>query len=323
MNNFFALIAGEPESINIEIIAKAWLKIKNSNERKFFVIGSYALIKKQLNKIKIRIPLNNIKNLKEINHKKFLNIYDVKLEFQNPFNISNRYKAKYVLECVKLGHDLSSRKLIKGLINCAIDKKIFNKKFNGLTEYLANLCKITDEVMLIYNKKLSISPLTTHIKLKNVSKNINKKVIIKKIYSLNKNYKKLFKLKPKIAVLSLNPHNSEGRKDCEENKIIIPAIKRLRKLGIDAKGPFPADTIFLKQNNLKYNVIVGMYHDQVLAPFKALYNFDAINITLGLNYLRISPDHGTARELMGLKKAKPDSLTKAIKFMKNYKDDQS
>ncbi len=318
MNKFYALISGEPESINVEIIAKSWFKFKNHKGRKFFIIGSYDLIKKQLSRIKINIPLNKIKDLKEVKYKKFLNIYDVHLKFKDPFNISNKRKTKYIFDCFMIGHNLSSKKIIKGFINCAIDKNIFDKKFNGVTEYLAKLCNKNDEVMLIYNKKLSISPLTTHIKLKDVAENINKKLIIKKISSLNRNYKKLFKIKPKLAILSLNPHNSEGRKDSEESKIIIPAIKYLKKLNINVNGPFPADTIFLKQNSLKYDVIIGMYHDQVLAPFKALYNFDAINITLGLNYLRISPDHGTAKDLMCLNRAKPDSLIEAIKFMTNY-----
>ena len=134
----------------------------------------------------------------------------------------------------------------------------------------------------------------------------------KKVVSLNKNYYKLFKKKPLIAILGLNPHNSEFRKNSEEIKIIIPSIKKLRKMKCKVIGPISSDTAFIKKN--KYDVIVGMYHDQVLTPFKTIYNFDAINVTLGLNYIRVSPDHGTADNIIGLKKANPSSLINAIDF---------
>ena len=101
----------------------------------------------------------------------------------------------------------------------------------------------------------------------------------------------------------------------KKKKIIIPAIKLLRSIGLKIEGPFPADTIFLKQNLKKFDVIVGMYHDQVLTPIKTIYGFDAINITLGLPYLRISPDHGTNNQMLGKNKSNPTSLISAISFL--------
>ena len=105
-----------------------------------------------------------------------------------------------------------------------------------------------------------------------------------------------------------------------ENKVIKPAINILKKLKVDIKGPFPADTAFNKQNLTSFDVIVGMYHDQVLGPFKAIYGYDAINITLGLEYLRLSPDHGTAKDIIGLNKANPNSLISAINFLNKIND---
>ena len=133
-------------------------------------------------------------------------------------------------------------------------------------------------------------------------------------------YFKLFKKKPRIAILGLNPHNSENKSNSIENKIIKPAIIKLNKLKVNIKGPFPADTAFNKKNAAAYDVIVGMYHDQVLAPFKALYGYDAINITLGLKYLRLSPDHGTAHDIIGLNKASPQSLINTINFLNKIND---
>jgi 4-hydroxy-L-threonine phosphate dehydrogenase PdxA len=168
--------------------------------------------------------------------------------------------------------------------------------------------------MLIHNKKLSVVPLTTHINIKNVSKKININLIIKKMTTLRKDFKKLFNKSPKIGVLGLNPHNAELASNSEEMKIINPAISRLKKKGFYIKGPLSADTLFIN-NYKKYDVIVGMYHDQVLAPFKSLFHFDAINITLGLNYLRVSPDHGPAKDIMNKNKANPLSLFKCVKFI--------
>ena len=115
-------------------------------------------------------------------------------------------------------------------------------------------------------------------------------------------------------MLGLNPHNAELKKNSEEKKIIIPAINKLKKLNFKIDGPLVADTIFI--NNFKnYDVIVGMYHDQVLAPFKALFKFDAINITLGLKYIRVSPDHGVAKDNIMKKNSNYLSLLNCINYL--------
>ena len=150
--------------------------------------------------------------------------------------------------------------------------------------------------MLISNERFSVCPITTHIDLKDVSRKINIKVIYEKIKTLHFWFKIEKEKKPNIGVLGLNPHNSELRKNSEERKIIIPALNRLKKENIKVTGPLSADTII--NNYKKYDVVVGMYHDQVITPFKTLFEFDAINITLGLKYLRVSPDHGTASNLV-------------------------
>jgi len=169
--------------------------------------------------------------------------------------------------------------------------------------------------MMLYNKKLSVVPITTHIKIKEVFKKIKKTLIIQKLNTLNQYYKRLFKKSPRIAVLGLNPHNSEFSKDSEEYKEIIPAIKFLKKK-INVSGPMSPDSFFLNEYKT-YDVIVGMYHDQVLIPFKNIYKYNAINITLGLKYIRVSPDHGTATNIMKKNKANFISLTQCINFMNN------
>ena len=168
--------------------------------------------------------------------------------------------------------------------------------------------------MMLYNKNLSVVPITTHININQVNNKIKKDLIFKKIFTLNHFYKKLFKKKPKIGILGLNPHNGEFEKDSAEKKTIEPAINYLRRKGFYVTGPLVADTIFINKYK-KYDVIVGMYHDQVLGPFKALFKFDAINITLGLKYFRASPDHGPAIDLIKKGKANHLSLFQCIKFI--------
>mgnify|MGYP006095861073 CR=1 FL=1 len=315
MTKLLAIVAGEPNSINSEIIVKTYKKIKIKN---IFIIGNFLLLKQQISKIGLRIKISKINTFKELNLKNGLNVIDVPFKFKTPFESNNINIRDYVLNSLHIAHALASTKKIKGFINTPINKKIFNNKYLGVTEYLAKISNLRNkEVMMIYNKKLSVVPLTTHIELNKVTNKIKFNLIKKKILILNKSYFKIFKRKPKIAILGLNPHNSENRVNSVENKIINPVVDKLRKLNIDIKGPFPADTIFNNQKKLNYNVIVGMYHDQVLAPFKALYGYDAINITLGLNYLRISPDHGTAQDIIGLNKASPQSLISAINFLSN------
>ncbi len=169
--------------------------------------------------------------------------------------------------------------------------------------------------MLIYNSKLSVSPLTTHQPIKLVAKNITKRKIINHTLLINDFYKFYNKRKPIIGILGLNPHCETIDIFDEDEKIIKPAIKILKNMNFKVSGPHSADTIFLKNNRKKYDVILGMYHDQVLSPLKAIFEFNAVNITLGLPFLRISPDHGPNERMIGKNLSNPLSLIQAIRFL--------
>ena len=244
-----AIVAGEPNSINSEIIAKSWKSIKY--KKNIFIIGNYLLIKKQLKKINIRIKLESINNLTRERVSDKLQVLNVPLTFQNPFNVKSKDSSRYVLKCLDLAHNLAKNKSISGFINCAIDKKrTFKVKNMGVTDYLAKKNKVKNSaVMLIYNKDLAVTPITTHISIKDISKNISRKLVENKIFVLNKFYMHTLKKKPIIALTGLNPHNDELRKNSEECKIILPVINKLRKKKIKIIGPFPADTIFSNKKN--------------------------------------------------------------------------
>ena len=319
MKKKIIIVAGDPNSINCEIISKTWRAINTSIKRKIYLIGNFNLINKQFNKLKRKVSIIKVKQLEDSSSPNKLKIIDIPLNFKNPFKVSLQDSTKYIIESFNLAHKLAKNKKVKGLINCPIDKKLLNKsKKIGVTEFLASKNKLNkgSEVMFIHNKKLSVVPITTHINIKNVSKKININLIIKKMNTLQKDFKKLFGKRPKIGILGLNPHNAELNSNSEEVRIINPAILKLKKKGFYVKGPLSADTLFIN-NYKKYDVIVGMYHDQVLTPFKSLFQFDAINITLGLDYLRVSPDHGPAKDIINKNTANHLSLLSCVKFINN------
>ncbi len=319
MSKKIIIVFGDPNSINSEIIFKSWKKLSLNIKKKIYLISNFELLKSQFKKLKYNIKLKKVYNLSTKATKNELKVIDIKLNFINPFKVTDKTASKFVINSLNLAHKLALNKDVCGIINCPINKKLLKNKNTGVTEFLANKCKITNksEVMLIYNEKFSVTPITTHIDIKNISKRLSSNILFKKIETINNWFGDKKNMRPSIGVLGLNPHNAELRADSEEKKLIIPALKKLKRLNIKVDGPLVADTIFIKDYK-KYNVIVGMYHDQVLIPFKTLFKFNAINITLGLKYLRVSPDHGTASNLIGRKIANHKSLKKCIEFVNKF-----
>ena len=314
------IVAGEPFSIFIEIFFKA-LK-KNRFKHPIVLIVSKNLMIKQMKKLKINhkfflINKNNF-DLTKLNNARTY-IIDVDFSFKKPFEKITNKSNKYISKCFKIASMLLNKNECAGLINGPISKRHFlSGNFPGITEYLAYETNTKDNVaMLIYNKKLSVSPLTTHLPLKNVHKYLSKAKIVKQVKLIVNFYYKKFNKKPKIAITGLNPHCESNFETSEEKKIIIPAINYLIKNKYKVSGPFAADTIFLKEQSKNYDVIIGMYHDQVLTPIKTIFGFDAINITLGLPYIRISPDHGPNFSMLGKNISNPKSLVNALKFFDN------
>ena len=302
------ILLGPPKSVFSEILIK-YLK-KKFSKKKVIIIGdlNYFLLNKKKTKLPLRINLiDNYKNAK-LNKINFINI---KCKNKNNIlSVNNYIKNSFEIVLQILKKDKTS-----ALFNGPINKKTFlNKKYLGITEYLAKKTGSKNPVMLIYNKKISVSPITTHLPIKHVTKNINKLKIIKNTKSIDNFYKKYFKKKPNIAVLGLNPHCETTEKIGEEEKEIIPAIKKLKNDKLNIKGPFSADTFFIKKNLDYFDVVVGMYHDQVLTPLKTLYNFNAINITINLPFIRISPDHGPNFPMYGKNKSDPSSIFCAMDF---------
>ena len=313
-----AIVAGEPNSISSEIIFKSWKSRNKYKHKPFFIIGNFQLLHSQMKKLKYNIKIKKIDKIFEIEKlsKNKLYVYDINYNQKKPFeNISSKSK-KYILKCFDLASKLAKKKQIVGFVNCPVSKEfLFKNKYQGVTEYLSKKEKIKyGGIMLIFTNKLSVSPITKHIPISQVSRKINKVEIINKIKIINKFYKKYFFKKPNFVLLGLNPHNHYSSKELKVKNKINAAVQILKKQKINIDGPISSDTSFMISKRYNFDVIVGMYHDQVLTPFKTLYNFKAINITLGLPYIRISPDHGVGRDIVGKKIANPDSLIESIKF---------
>ena len=311
------IVAGEPNSIFFEIFFKA-LK-KNNYKSPLILICCKKLILQQMKKFhfKKKIKILKINELKDVYiDNKSINLINVKLQKSSNKKIQNKLNKTYIDDSFKIAFQLIKNKFTKKFINGPVNKKTFlNQKFLGVTEFISKNFKIKKSGMLIYNKNLSVCPVTTHLPIKLVAKKITKKLIEEKIELVDSFFKKNFQIKPKIAVTGMNPHCETILKFNEDEKVVSSAILRKIKKGINVKGPYPADTLFLKKIRNEFDVILGMYHDQVLAPFKTLFEYDAINITMGLPFLRVSPDHGPNQKMVGKNKSNPLSLIKSLKFL--------
>jgi len=311
------IVSGEPNSVFLEIFFKS-LKT-NTYKSPLIIIVSKKLLQKQMKKLGFTFKINDIdkklKNYSKLNNNK-INLINIDYEFKKCFEKITTRSNKYINESFETALNIIKKNNFSKLINGPVSKKCFLKgKSLGITEYLANKTKKNKIAMLIYNENLSVSPLTTHLALKNVHKEITKQKIYTQVNLINNFYKRKFNKFPRIAITGLNPHCESNFQNSEEDRIIIPAIKQLRSKNTKINGPFPADTIFTKSLLKKYDVIIGMYHDQVLSPMKALFNFDAINITLGLPFIRISPDHGPNYSMLGKNLSDPKSLIQALRFL--------
>ena len=300
------IVPGERKSVFFEIFFK-------SIKKRFFsspivLICDKQNLEKEIKKYKFKKPIKKI-DPKKIYIKKFKKkeIYVI--------NVQDKNSGAYIHNCFNVAFKLIKKGFSNKILNGPINKtQTLKRKYLGVTEYVAKNFNQNKFAMLIYNKKLSVCPVTTHLPLKLVAKKISKKLIKEKIIIIDSFYKNILGFRPKIGVVGLNPHCESILKFNEDTKIIFPAIQSLKKT-INVNGPFPADTLFLKNNRKKFDVIVGMYHDQVLAPIKTIFEYDAINITIGLPFLRVTPDHGPNEKMIGKDSSDPMSLIRSLEFL--------
>ena len=246
----------------------------------------------------------------------FVNCFEgeLKVEIGKPSTIAGEAALKALEIAVE---DLKAGK-VDVLVTAPINKNTIQSKefnFTGHTEYLQDRLGGNDEsLMILMNENMKVALVTTHEPIKDLSEKITKELIVKKLQIFNQSLIKDFKSdRPRIAVLSLNPHAGDGGLiGTEEKETIMPAIAEAYQSGIECFGPYSADGFFGAGLFKHFDGVLAMYHDQGLAPFKALSMDDGVNYTAGLAYVRTSPDHGTAYDIAGKSKASPTSMLHAI-----------
>ena len=318
------IVMGEPYSIFLEILFKIFKsRFIKKIKRPIILIGSVSLLIKQMKFFNYKFKINIIKinDIPYIKNNKSFNIININLDINNVFIKDVLKSKKYIDDSFEVALGILKKKQAVGMLNGPVNKTTFlEKKYEGITEYLVKHTKSKNYSMIIYNNKLSVSPITTHLPLKKVTEKITIRSIVDKTLLIKNFYLKYLNKNPKFAILGLNPHCETNDKISEEKKIIIPAIKILKRKKLKIQGPFSADTFFLKENFEKYDIVIGMYHDQVLTPIKTLFGFDAINITAGLPFIRVSPDHGPNEKMVLKGISNPLSLIKSINFFEEIND---
>ena len=279
------IFIGDIDSINLELVHKSHRLLKNKVQ--YILLGNINDVYKYLNKLQSKLNINEIINP--------LDFENYKPSCLNLFNIDNISKKKYInlLNQIQISNFLSNTSKID-LVTLPINKALFKREieFTGMTEYLAKINK-KYTYMLMYGENFSVMPITTHININEVKNFLNKKYIDKSLKEIIfQTQRKIYKLNFRsIRFLCYNPHCGESNTIGLEDKIIADSISKFKKIS----GPYSADSAFknFKNDNLLF---ISMYHDQALIPFKIL-NQKGINLTIGLNYRRLSPAHGTANDI--------------------------
>ena len=324
IKNIF-ITSGEPASISTEITIKALISNQLDEKIQKILITDPSLVleykKKFFNQINVNVMQNHDLHEYKRNAINIIPIYLKEKSFYGKLNIKN---CSFVTESISKSVELIKNNYGHAIVTNPINKFLMKSsgfQFEGHTEFLSSLCEQKKTpVMLLSSDKIKVIPLTTHIPISQISKKIKKKMIVEKIKIISTELHDYFDLKKaRIFVSGLNPHSGDnGKIGVEEIKEIIPAIKQLKKEGFNVSGPYSADTMFRSKMMQKYDVAVCMFHDQALIPIKTLSFNNIVNITLGLDFIRTSPDHGTALDIAGLNIASSESIISAINLAEKF-----
>lgn len=302
---------GDPAGVGPEICIRTLNDKSLKRLCKLQVIGDMGLLKHLSKKLKLKAPVeNDVINLSQL---ALRGSYSLKAG--SPTIESSKAMIDYITTGVSMVSKGDAQALVTAPISKEAAKKIgFN--FPGHTEYLANLTKSRNFVMMLGGDKLKVALVTIHEALKDVPSLIKKDKVYNTIKITYDSLKNDFKIKnPKICVTGLNPHSGEGGLfGLEEEEEILPAIKKAAKNKMNVTGPLPADTAYYRAYNGEFDCVVSMYHDQALGPLKLVHFEDGVNATLGLPIIRTSVDHGTAYDIAWKGKASYKSLKEAIKW---------
>lgn len=320
-----AVSCGDPSGIGSDIILKTWQHSKSAEVPAFYVLGDPDQLAERATAMGIDIPIRATRPQDAIEgFKSALPVAPLENRFVEAAGTDDTRNAAGTIESIERAVDDVFAGQAAGIVTAPIAKKpLYDAGFPhpGHTEFLAELAerhtgKSATPVMMLAGPKLRAIPVTIHIPLTDVPKALTSELIVETAMVAHNDMKRRVGIQqPRLALSGLNPHaGEEGSMGREEIDIIVPAIEQLKKAGVEVLGPLPADTMFHDAARATYDVAICMYHDQALIPAKALGFDDAVNVTLGLPFIRTSPDHGTAFGIAGTGKAKPDSFIAALRM---------
>lgn len=317
-----AMTSGDPSGIGPEIAAAAWWLRQQFDVPPFYLLGDPELMR-------IRAPdvpiVETVPQEAAQIFAKALPIVPLKARFSNQPGIPDVANASGIIEAIERAVADVHAGQADALITCPIAKKpLYDAGFAypGHTEFLGHLAGGVRPVMMLAGPQLRAVPVTVHIALSEVPRQLTAEAIIETSLITASDLAEKFGIaRPRLAIAGLNPHAGEnGAMGSEDEEIVRPAIMELQRRGIDARGPLPADTMFHEKARQSYDAAICMYHDQALIPAKALAFDETVNVTLGLPFIRTSPDHGTAFDIAGKGVARPDSLIAALKMARAMAD---
>jgi 4-hydroxythreonine-4-phosphate dehydrogenase len=328
-----ALTAGDPSGIGPEIAIAAWLRRAENAVPPFYLLSDPAVVAAWARRLGLSIP--TVETTPEQASALFphaLPIVPLAASFVDAPGVPDKANAGGIVEAIDRAVADTLSGIASAVVTCPIAKKpLYNAgfRFPGHTEYLAHLAAQetgapASPVMMLAGPDLRAVPVTIHIPLAEVPGALTVEAILRTARITAHDLETRFGIaNPRLAVSGLNPHAGEGgAMGGEDETIIRPAVETLRSEGIDAFGPLPADTMFHPRARETYDAAICMYHDQALIPAKALAFDETVNVTLGLPFIRTSPDHGTAFGIAGKGIARPDSLIAALKLARRLADNE-
>jgi 4-hydroxythreonine-4-phosphate dehydrogenase len=315
-----AVTMGEPAGIGGELSLKAW-SMRQRGARPFFVLDDAVRLAALADKLGLDVPVRQIARPADACavFETALPVLSVRLRGPVRAGHPDPTNAPATLEAIERGARLALAGEIAGMVTNPIQKKTLQDagfQHPGHTEYLAELAGGVDVAMMLACPELRVVPVTIHLSLAEAVRTLDSVKIVRAGRIAAAGLKALFGIdRPRLAVAGLNPHAGEqGSMGDEEARVIAPAIEVLKRDGIDACGPTPADTLFHAAARATYDAALCMYHDQALIPIKTVDFAGGVNVTLGLPFVRTSPDHGTALDIAGTGRADPASLIAALRM---------
>ena len=325
------LALGDPAGIGPDIALAAWLQRRQAGLAPFLVVGDPAALAGRAAQLGLDVPLAEARpqNAAAL-FPHTLPVLPAGPAFTGRAGAPDASSATCVIAALDMAVGLVQAGEAAALVTNPLAKAVMygaGFPFPGHTEYLAARAAppgrpAPHPVMMIWSERLAVVPATIHVPYAEVPRLLTIDLLVETGRIVARDMARRFAIaRPRLAFCGLNPHaGEEGTLGTEDETVVRPAVEALQRAGIDARGPLPADTLFHGEARARYDVAVGMYHDQVLIPAKTLAFHDAVNVTLGLPFVRTSPDHGTAFDIAGSGRADPSSLIAALRLARRLAD---